>query len=266
MNYNFSAAQTLDPLIQWIREKMESIRGKHAVIGISGGKDSSVTAALMAKALGPEKVFGILMPDDHQKDISYAREIAVHLGIHWSEINIGPITGSFYQQLRDSSLFDHLDISQQTRLNLPPRVRMTLLYAISQSIEQSRVINTSNLSEDWVGYATIYGDTAGAFAPLGMFTTEEVIALGRELDIPEKFLLKPPADGLTGKTDEMVLGFSYQVLNDYLRRGIEPEPHIKELIDRKHRESRFKFEPIPMFQPRLPLYAKQEGGFYPSWE
>lgn len=264
MKYKFDPKETLERLEAWTKERLALSGGKTAVIGISGGKDSSVTAALMCRVIGPENVYGILMPNEIQPDISYSHEIAEFLGLQWSEIDIGPMSRAFHQQLEKSSLLADRMISPQTRLNLPPRIRMTLLYAISQSIDDSRVINTSNLSEDWVGYATIYGDTAGAFAPLGMLTTEEVIAIGRELGVPDKFLVKPPADGLTGQTDEMILGFSYETLNAYLREGILPDPIIREKIDRAHKLSRFKFEPIPMFDPKLPLEAEQVGDVYPQ--
>lgn len=264
MKAEFDAKQTLIELASWTKQRMELSGGDKAVVGISGGKDSSVTAALMCQVLGPENVYGVLMPNNHQADIGYSHEIVELLQIQASEINIGPMTEAFLHQIKSSSLLDENVISQQTRLNLPPRVRMTLLYAISQSIEGSRVINTSNLSEDWVGYATVYGDTAGAFAPLGMLTTQEVIAIGRELNVPEKFLVKPPADGLTGQTDEAILGFRYETLNDYIRDGQLPDPIIRERIDRAHRLSRFKFEPIPMFDPKLPIRAEQVGHVYPA--
>ena len=138
---------------------------------------------------------------------------------------------------------------------------MTLLYALAQSLD-AVVINTSNLSEDWVGYATIYGDTAGAFSPLGQLTTEEVIALGRTLGLSEKFLVKAPSDGLTGKTDEEVLGFSYPLLNRYLREGICEDPAIKERIDKLHRQSRFKFLPIPMFEAPYEILAEDIAHIY----
>jgi len=136
-----------------------------------------------------------------------------------------------------------------------------LLYGLAQSLN-AVVINTSNLSEDWVGYATIYGDTAGAFSPLGQLTTEEVIALGRTLGLSEKFLVKAPSDGLTGKTDEEVLGFSYPLLNRYLREGICEDEAIKERIDRLHRQSRFKFLPIPMFEAPYDILAEDIAHIY----
>ncbi len=154
------------------------------------------------------------------------------------------------------------EISKQTRLNLAPRVRMSLLYAVSQSIDDARVINTSNLSEDWIGYATLYGDTAGAFSPLGMLTSHEVIQIGEFIGLPEKFVIKEPSDGLTGKTDEDVFGFSYHVLNRYIRKGTIDDKEIKDKIDRMHKYSRHKFLPIPMYQPGLDIKANDIANIY----
>ena len=154
-----------------------------------------------------------------------------------------------------------IEASRQTKVNLPSRIRMATLYAIAQSEEGGIVLNTSNLSEDWVGYCTIYGDSAGAFSPLGMYTTEEVIALGAELGLPERFLIKPPSDGLTGKTDEDNLGFTYHAVNEYIRKG-EVDPAIKEQIDRKHKVSRFKFQTLPVYQNGLPIVLPEETDYY----
>ena len=138
---------------------------------------------------------------------------------------------------------------------------MSTLYAVAQSVEQGIVINTSNLSEDWVGYCTIYGDSAGAFSPLGMYTTEEVIALGRALGLPERFLIKPPSDGLTGLTDEDNLGFTYHAVNEYIRRGVADEA-IKAQIERKHAASRFKFQTLPVYQNGLPIVPEEPTDYY----
>lgn len=261
---NLSGNQIIEiknDLIKWIRETMESTGGKKAVVGISGGKDSSVVATLCVEALGKENVFGVLMPDGEQSDIDYAYGLCNFLGIKHKEVSIKPMTDAFRNSLNDIKGDLIEEASKQTTLNLPPRVRMTLLYAISQSIDESRVINTSNLSEDWVGYATIYGDTAGAFSPLGMLTSDEVIQIGRVLNIPEKYIIKPPADGLTGKTDEDVLGFSYKELNQYIREGTA-EKNLKEKIDKMHRLSAFKLEPIPMFDPKISIKAEDDTDIY----
>lgn len=252
-------AHTLENLIQWMQDRGKAIGSSNVVLGISGGKDSSVVAALCVKAYGKDHVYGVIMPDGKQDDLDYATGIGDFLGISYDIINISQITDAFWEEI--GSISSLTGISKQSKLNLPPRVRMTLLYAIAQS-KDAIVINTSNLSEDWVGYATIYGDTTGAFSPLATFTTDEVIALGRELGLPEKFIKKPPSDGLTGKTDEDVLGFSYEILNYYIRTGRIEDPNLKQEIDRLHRNSRFKFQTIPMFDSGFPILAEDVAHIY----
>lgn len=263
MNTKDTLQVQLPLLCEWIRDRMKTSGGSFAIIGISGGKDSSVTAALMVKALGEDGVLGVSMPDGHQHDIDYAADICAHLGIRCKIINIEPMTSAFWDVLEPAKDDVIETISNDTRINLPARVRMTTLYALSQSIPGSRVINTGNLSEDWVGYSTVYGDAAGAFAPLGGYTTEEVIEIGRLLGIPERFLVKVPEDGLTGKSDEDKLGFSYAQLNRYIRTGEIDDPVVKEKIDRMHRASRFKFQPLPMFPAPLPIRAEDVADIYP---
>lgn len=241
----------VDRLVLWIQDRMQEIGSDLAVVGISGGKDSSVVAGLCAKALGPDKVLGIIMPDGPQGDIQYAFDLCAHLGIQVREISIKPMTQAFWQGLEEAQLPGRVETDQAGR-NLPPRVRMTLLYAVAQ-MTHGVVVNTSNLSEDWVGYATVYGDTAGAFSPLAMLTSDEVVQVGRTLGLPETLVAKPPSDGLTGKTDEDVFGFSYDTLNTYIRTGKIDDPQVKEKIDRMHRVSRFKFATIPMFPANLPI-------------
>ena len=211
----FNAKQQLPGLLDWMRAQMKACGGKTAVIGISGGKDSSVTAALSVAAYGRENVVGVLMPDGVQPDIDYSNGLVDVLNIRHYTFNIHGGTSGILDEMARVGI----DASRQTKVNLPSRIRMATLYAIAQSVEGGIVINTSNLSEDWVGYCTIYGDSAGAFSPLGMYTTEEVIALGAELGLPERFLIKPPSDGLTGKTDEDNLGFTYHAVNEYIRKG-----------------------------------------------
>lgn len=249
-------------IMQWTKDMMKETGGEKAILGISGGKDSSVAAALLVEALGKENVIGVLMPNGVQDDISYANDLVEYLGIESVEVNIKSITDEVL--LAVGAIGNDLLplISSQTGLNIPPRIRMTLLYAISQSIDNSRVINTSNLSEDWIGYATLYGDATGAFSPLGMLTSDEIIQLGQVLGLPDKFLSKVPSDGLTGKTDEDVFGFSYEVLNRYIREGYIEDLAIKEKIDAMHRYSRHKFLPIPMFNFKLPIVAEDIADVY----
>jgi NAD+ synthase len=257
----YDVNQLKDDLVQYCRAQLAFSGGERAVLGISGGKDSSVVAALLAEAVGPENVHGVLMPDGQQLDIDDAHALVAHLGIHEHLLPIGDITKTFYE-----SLEKEVKLSQQTVLNLPPRVRMTVLFGLAQSLENARVINTGNISEDWVGYATLYGDMAGAFAPLGMLTTDEVVAVGKALGLPAFLADKAPADGLTGKTDEDVLGFSYAVLNRYIRTGEIDNPETKEKIDRLHRISRFKFSPMPMFNPHFPIGADDIASIYKGVE
>ena len=254
---DFNPQMQLAGLLEWMHQQMNACHGKTAVIGISGGKDSSTVAALAVAAYGRENVYGVLMPDGVQPDIDYSQALVEHLNLPHTTINIHDAVQGVLGEMERAGLTP----SRQTTVNLPSRIRMATLYAVAQSLPGGIVINTSNLSEDWVGYCTIYGDSAGAFSPLGMYTTEEVIALGRVLGLPEHFLQKPPSDGLTGLTDEDNLGFTYHAVNEYVRRGI-CDPEIKKQIDQKHKASRFKFSSIPVYHNGLPMALEEETGFY----
>ena len=253
----FNPQLQLAGLLEWMHTQLEACHGRTAVIGISGGKDSSTVAALAAAADGRERGYGVLMPAGGQPDIDYSQTLVEHLRIPHCTINIHDAVQGVLAEMERVGLTP----SRQTVVNLPSRIRMSTLYAVAQSLDGGVVINTSNLSEDWVGYCTIYGDSAGAFSPLGMYTTEEVIALGRQLGLPEKFLIKPPSDGLTGLTDEDNLGFTYHAVNEYVRRGVV-DPAIKEQIDAKHRASRFKFQTIPVYHNGLPMALEDETNYY----
>ena len=253
----FNPQIQLAGLLEWMAEQMHACHGKTAVIGISGGKDSSTVAALAVAAYGKENVMGVLMPDGVQPDIDYSNGLVDVLDIPHVTINIHDAVQGVVKEMERVGLTP----SRQTLVNLPSRVRMATLYAVAQTVELGIVINTSNLSEDWVGYCTIYGDSAGAFSPLGMYTTEEVVALGRQLGLPEKFLIKPPSDGLTGLTDEDNLGFPYRAVNEYVRRGVV-DPAIKERIDALHRASRFKFQTLPVYHNGLPMALTDETDYY----
>lgn len=242
----FNAKEVKERCVQWIRDWFEvNGKGCNAVLGISGGKDSSVCAALCVEALGVDRVIGVTMPNGVQPDIDDSHRLIQHLGIRSYNVNIGKayeaLMGEVETQLGGPA-------SDQTRINMPPRIRMTAVYAISQS-NNGRVVNTCNLSEDWVGYSTRYGDAAGDFSPLGGLTVQEVKAIGLELGLPRDLVDKTPSDGLCGKTDEDNLGFSYAVLDRYIREGVCDDPATKALIDRKHELNLFKLKPIPHFEP-----------------
>lgn len=243
---NFNAVEVKDNCVEWIRDFFEQ-NGKdcNAVVGISGGKDSSVVAALCVEALGKDRVIGVLMPNGEQSDIDAARKLVEFLGIRNFEVNIKDAVCGVFNHLPKNDF----EISKQTITNLPARIRMTTLYAISQSMN-GRVANTCNLSEDWVGYSTRYGDAAGDFSPLSQLTVTEVKKIGRVLGLSNELVDKTPADGLCGKSDEENLGFSYEVLDQYIRDGIEPEEKIKNIIDEMHRKNKFKLELMPYFENR----------------
>ena len=234
-------------MVQWIRDWFEANgKGCNAVIGISGGKDSSVVAALCVEALGVDRVIGVTMPNGVQKDISDSMMLINHLGIRYFNVNIADTYNALMNTIGEQFAPDGIEISRQTIINMPPRLRMTTLYAISQSMN-GRVANTCNLSEDWVGYSTRYGDAAGDFAPLGGLTVAEVKAIGRELGLPIDLVDKTPSDGLSGKSDEDNLGFTYAVLDRYIRTGVCDDPKTKAMIDDKHVKNLFKLQPIPHF-------------------
>ncbi|MBR2375555.1 MAG: NAD(+) synthase [Clostridia bacterium] len=240
----FEVEKTTKAVIEWIRDWFEQNgKGCNAVIGISGGKDSSIVAALCVEALGKERVIGVLMPNGEQSDIDCSKLLVTTLGIPYYVCNIKNGVDGVLDSLRKSGV----EISRQTLVNLPPRIRMSTLYAVSQSMN-GRVANTCNLSEDWVGYSTRYGDAAGDFSPLGKLTVQEVKEIGKHLGLPPVLVDKTPSDGLSGKTDEDNLGFTYAVLDRYIRTGVCEDPDVKARIDRLHTLNEFKLKPIPCFE------------------
>lgn len=243
--YKFNAETATREAVVWIRDFFEKNgKGCNAVLGISGGKDSSVVAALCVAALGKDRVIGVLMPKGEQADISASRLLVNHLGIKSYEINILKAVEGIEAEL---SVQD-FEYSTVARTNLPPRIRMSTVYAVSQCVN-GRVANTCNLSEDWVGYSTRYGDSVGDFSPLSRFTVQEVKAIGRYLKLPDELVDKVPIDGLCGKTDEDNLGFTYAVLDKYIREGICEDPAVKERIDAMHMRNQFKLQLMPVFEP-----------------
>lgn len=242
----FDAKKVLNELTVWIRDWFEENgRDCNAIVGISGGKDSSVAAALCARALGVDRVIGVLMPNGEQSDIAMSRLLVEHLGIRHFVVNIH----DGYQGLLGEVRSQLGDVSRDTEINLAPRLRMATLYAVAQS-NNGRVANTCNLSEDWVGYSTRYGDSAGDFSPLSMLCVREVKALGRELGLPECLVEKVPIDGLCGQTDEEKLGFTYAALDAYIRDGVEPDAATKARIDRLYKLNRFKVRFMDVFPYR----------------
>lgn len=240
----FDALKVKNDCVKWIRDFFEENgKGCNAVIGISGGKDSSVVAALCVEALGKDRVIGVLMPSGEQLDIDMAQLLVSFLGIRSFTVNIKEAVDGLVKNIP-------FDISEQSRVNLPPRIRMATLYAVSQS-NNGRVANTCNLSEDYVGYSTRYGDAAGDFSPCANLTVREVKAIGRVLGLPDLLVDKVPIDGLCGKTDEENLGFTYDELDKYIREGVIEDKAKKEKIDRLHKANLFKLKVMPSFRPEI---------------
>lgn len=240
----FDAVKIKNECVGWIRDFFcQNGPDCNAVVGISGGKDSSVAAALCVEALGKDRVIGVLMPQGEQHDIDMAYLLVKTLGIKHFVVNIGDTVKALKESMP-------IELSNQSIVNLPPRIRMATLYAISQS-NNGRVVNTCNLSEDWVGYSTRYGDAAGDFSPMSNLTVTEVKEIGRVLGLPDILVDKVPIDGLCGKTDEENLGFTYAELDIYIRTGEIKDPAKKELIDKKHKANLFKLQLMPTFKPNI---------------
>jgi len=243
---NFNAEKEIENIVAWIRDWFENNGPKaNAVIGISGGKDSSIVAALLVKALGKERVVGVLMPNGEQKDIADSKKVVEVLGIKHFIVNINPAVEGEYAALRAAGV----EIGKDAIINTPPRIRMTTLYAIAQSLpEGGRVTNTCNRSEDWVGYSTKYGDAAGDFSPCSDYLVCEMLQIGDALGLPKELIHKTPSDGLSGMSDEDKLGFTYATLDHYVLTGEIDDQATKEKIDRLHRLNLHKLQTIPMYK------------------
>lgn len=240
----FQAEKVKNECVKWIRDFFEENgKGCNAVVGISGGKDSSVVAALCVEALGKDRVIGVLMPNGEQSDIDKAELLTDSLGIKRYVVNIKDSVDGLIKSLP-------FELSEQSRINLPPRIRMATLYAVAQS-HNGRVANTCNLSEDWVGYSTRYGDSVGDFSPCSFLTVAEVKEIGKLLGLPSELVDKVPSDGLSGMSDEEKLGFTYAELDRYIRTGEIESAKSKERIDRLHKMNLFKLSLMPAFKPEI---------------
>lgn len=244
----FDALYERQRIVRWIQDWFnENGKTASAVIGISGGKDSTIVAALLVEALGKDRVVGVLMPNGTQNDIVDSHCVVNRLNIRNCLININPMFNSIKYELTKNvtSL-----LPQDTIINIAPRIRMTLLYAVAQSLPKGgRVANTCNKSEDYIGYSTKYGDSAGDFAPIADYTKTEVVEIGKTFqDIPERLMVKAPSDGLCGYTDEERFGFTYDILDKYIREGVCDDKDIKQKIDTMHNANLHKLLPIPVCQ------------------
>lgn len=235
---NFDPSSACEIICVFLRQHMEKARAKGYVVGVSGGKDSAVTAALLCKAVGKENVLGVLLPNGTQPDIYDSKLVCQHLGVNYKTIDISSAVTALISSLG-------MSINPHSAINVQPRIRMTMLYAIAHD-RGYLVCGTGNLSERYIGYCTKWGDSACDVNPIGNLTTEEVVALGRYLGLPEKILSKAPADGLTGKSDEDNIGFTYKALNTYIRTGQCEDPKVRRKISRMHKHNRHKSVTIPI--------------------
>lgn len=246
MSYRFNVEQVTEECIDWINDWFQR-NGPDckAVIGISGGKDSSVVAALCCEALGRNRIFGVLMPEGNQPDIEDAYQLCDYLDIQHVTVDIAPTIRALKHEIKPE-LGDHWSL--QTSINLPPRIRMATLYAVSQTVN-GRVIGTGNLSENYIGYFTRWGDGSSDCEPIGALTVQEVKSIGHYLELPDNLIEKTPADGLCGKTDEDNLGFTYEVLDKYLRTGVCENGAILDQIQELRMKNIFKIPHLPTFYP-----------------
>ena len=243
-----------DEIVAWIRECFaENGPTASAVVGIAGGKDSSVVAALLTEALGPGRVVGVLMPNGIQPDIADSEEIVNLLGIPHVTVNImdgfNGMSAAINEALATGGVPGTSKMSRDSEINLAPRLRMSTLYAIAQALPNGgRVANTCNRSEDYIGYSTKYGDAAGDFTILSNLLVHEVIQIGEVLGLPERLTKKTPSDGLSGMSDEDKIGFTYATLDHYILTGECPDEAIKAKIDRMHRLNLHKLRLMPAYK------------------
>ena len=239
-------------IIKFIKDYVENAHAKGVVLGMSGGKDSFVVAALATEAVGPDNVFGIIMPNGTQKDIDDAIFECKFLKIKYCISNIENLYNETVSLTKTALQTDEL--SKITTLNIAPRLRTNLLYSVAGTLGYL-VANTSNLSERMVGYSTKWGDSVGDFAPILSLTKTEVQKLGEELNLPNNLVYKKPADGLTGLTDEDVLGFTYEELDEFIRNGIKGSNFEK--ILKLHKQSSHKRNPIKSFEYNKKNYFEE---------
>lgn len=236
--------------VNWIKEYFEGNPNGKAIIGISGGKDSTIAAALCVEALGADRVVGVMMPQGIQKDIADSIKVCKLLGIIHFTIDIGGAVNALCHSFDMEVDYDRSILNNpMVRTNLPARIRMATLYTVAAFYPNSRVVNTCNRSEDYVGYSTKYGDAAGDFSPLGNLTVREVLEIGDELGLPEYLVHKAPSDGMCGKTDEDNLGFTYEQLDNYILGTAAVDAETVKKIERLHKATRHKYKPMPCFSP-----------------
>jgi NAD+ synthase len=245
MEKQFNPEAARDNLVAELRKLAGEQHFSRVVVGISGGKDSTVTAAICARALGADHVYGVMLPDGGQKDIEDSRRICAALGIRSRTVNIGKIHTALREvtdQFGPSPDNDGFEVplSRESDINVGPRLRMTVLRYIAQALG-ARLAGTGNLSEATVGYCTKDGDTSCDFAMLGRLTSLEVVQVGLTMpEIPRVLVEKTPTDGLSGFSDEERMGILYADIHRYIREGSCGDPETDEKIRKRERANLHK--------------------------
>ncbi len=244
----FDVEKQTKQLIEYTREWFNKFgENSRAVLGISGGKDSSVTAAILKEALGADRVLGIIMPNGEMSDLDDAKLLVDFLEI---PNEIVPITDYYNAAIATFEKAEKCEVTKDLKINLAPRLRMSTLYAFAQGQPVTTfVVNTCNASEDYVGYSTKYGDAAGDVSLLQDFTVTEVLQIGEYLGLPEQLVHKVPSDGLSGMSDEDKLGFKYAQLDEYIAdKDADIPADIKASIDKKHVANLHKLQLMPAYK------------------
>lgn len=256
-SYNFNCAEAFAHItLSWKRWAKET-GAKKFILGLSGGKDRSIVATLAVKIFGAENVYGIFMPNKDNRDENLVKELCKYLGLEEGKNYFKASIFDACEDITCKMIDNKIDVSKNTSINLPARLRMATIYAYGQSLD-ARPLCTSNLSENVVGYSTLYGDHAGAYAPIAELTVTEVIQLGEWLGLDKKFTRKTPEDGLSGKTDEENLGITYAELDQYIRTGVISSDEKRKKIINKFEANTFKtlVVDIPTPQMCLPMHVK----------
>lgn len=237
--YVIEVEKEMEHIVGWIKDYfVNNGPNSKAVIGMSGGKDSTITAALLVKALGPERVYGVIMPEGEMRDQYLAEEICKYLGITYEIINIDSVMKEFY------NIMNILPTNLKVTTNAPARMRMIVLYTVAANIG-ARVVNTCNRSEDYVGFSTKYGDLAGDFSVLQNYPVRWVKEIGLELVKEgllewESWVEKTPDDGMCGQSDEDKFGFTYETLDNYIIDNIIPDYDTYKKIEEMYNRNTHK--------------------------
>lgn len=236
--------QEADNAIRWIKEYVEKAGAKGVVIGNSGGKDSATVLAMATKAIGKDKVVAVSMPCySNNNDFEDAKLVAKSFGVNFIKVDL---SNSYTEMEKEINMQLGKELSKEATINMKPRLRMTTLYGIAQTLGYL-VIGTGNLCEAMVGYTTKWGDNSSDFNPIGNFTVEEVLEIGKYLGVPEKILKKAPNDGLGGQTDEEKMGIKYSQIAEMIETGSTDE-EVKEEILKRFRNSKHKREVVPVYK------------------